>query len=81
MVTDPVAQAEYKAYKKRCSESAPAGLDLCARKRFELARNTDCRDMRQAWDDKWLPGRHQQSINELSTSVKKLTEWIAKNCP
>lgn len=81
MVTDPVAQAEYKAYKARCSQSAPPGLDLCARKRFELSRNTDCRDMRQAWDDKWLPGRHQQAINELDASVKKLTSWVAKNCP
>ena len=28
-VTDPLAVAEYEAYKKRCSESPPPGLDEC----------------------------------------------------
>jgi hypothetical protein len=37
--------------------------------------------MRKAWDDKWMPGRHAQAISELDQSIKKLAEFIARNCP
>jgi RHS repeat-associated protein len=74
-------QAEYEAYKRRCNEPLPPGLDSCAAARWKLARNQDCRNMRQAWDDKWQPGRHAGDLTNLDTSIARLKTFIANNCP
>jgi hypothetical protein len=37
---------------KECSSLSPCDLA-----RWKLQRNQDSRSMRQAWDDKWSPGR------------------------
>jgi RHS repeat-associated protein len=73
-------QQEFDAYKRRCSEQVPSGLNPCDSARWKLNRNTDCRNMRQAWDDKWSPGRHANDLKELDISIQKLKEWITKNC-
>jgi hypothetical protein len=39
-----------------------------------------CRDMRKAWDDNWMPGRHATDIDNLDRSIENLSNWIAKNC-
>jgi len=74
-------QKEYEEYKKRCNESPPSGLDACATARWKLARNIDCQNMRQAWDDKWQPGRHAADIANLGRAIAKLKHWISANCP
>jgi RHS repeat-associated protein len=80
-VADEVArQSEYSAYKSRCNQPPPPGLDPCAEAKWKLKRNTDCMNMRQAWDNKWLPGRHAGDIQNLQASIQKLTSWIAANC-
>jgi RHS repeat-associated protein len=84
-VTDPVAQREYEAYKRRCSEPTPGHLKVrgqeCERARWEFDRNLDCMIMRQAWDDRWMPGRHAQAIQELERGIIRLAEWHYHNCP
>ena len=79
---DPAVQRqnEYETYKKRCNQPAPPGLDPCALVRWQLQRNIDCRNMRQAWDDKWMPGRHANDILQLDRNIERLKDWIAKNC-
>ncbi len=37
-------------------------------------------DLRQAWDDKWEPGRHAPDIANLKRAIEKLDEWISLNC-
>jgi RHS repeat-associated protein len=73
-------QAEYDAYKKRCNETPPPGLDKCEKWRWLLQRNQDCRNMRQAWDDKWQPGRHEGDIRNLDKAIENLKQKIAKEC-
>jgi RHS repeat-associated protein len=74
-------QDEYDAYKRRCNEPPPPGLDPCDLARWKLSRNQDCRNMRQDWDNKWQPGRHDNDIANLDRSIQNLKQWIAQNCP
>ena len=76
---DWLRHRDYENYKNRCYEPEPPGLDPCASARWRLQRNTDCRNMRQAWDDKWMPGRHQTNIDELDSGIAKLKKWIERN--
>jgi hypothetical protein len=73
-------QRDYENYKNRCNEQPPPGLDPCALASWQLQRNTDCRNMRQAWDDKWMPGRHANDIDNLDRSIQNLKNWIDQNC-
>ncbi|WP_339133389.1 MAG: RHS repeat-associated core domain-containing protein [Candidatus Electrothrix sp. GW3-4] len=77
---DQARQAEYDRYKARCNERPPGGLDQCEKWRWLLQRNKDCRDMRQAWDDKWQPGRHQNDIDNLQRGIDKLQDKINRYC-
>ncbi|EEI3462224.1 RHS repeat protein [Salmonella enterica subsp. salamae] len=74
-------QSEYEAYKNRCNQSPPPNLDFCSLAKWKLSRNKDCRDMRQSWDNKWLPGRHAKNIAELDVGINKLAKTIADKCP
>jgi RHS repeat-associated protein len=71
---------EREAYKKRCNESPPKCLNPCETARWTLQRNIDCRRMRQTWDDKWYPGRHDGDIANLDRGIKDLRKWIWRNC-
>ena len=71
---------DYNAYKNRCNQPPPPGLSPCALARWKLQRNMDCRNMRQAWDDKWMPGRQASDIQNLNQSIANLEAWIRKNC-
>ncbi len=67
---------EYQGYKSRCNEKPPEGLSDCEKKEWELQQAKDCRDMRQAWDDKWYPGRHNQAIRDWNNRVKKIERTL-----
>jgi hypothetical protein len=80
LTEEQLRQVEYKSYKARCNQSPPPGLNPCDLARWKLQRNKDCRNLRQAWDDKWLPGRHQKDIQNLDQGIKNLEDWIRRNC-
>ncbi|MCU7311581.1 RHS domain-containing protein, partial [Escherichia albertii] len=73
-------QEEYRKYKDRCNQSPPPNLDLCSEAKWKLSRNKDCRDMRKAWDDKWRPGKHEDSIAQLEAGINKLETFITEEC-
>jgi len=73
-------QAEYEAYKAVCDQKNPTGLDPCAFARWKFNRNLQCMNMRQQWDDKWMPGRQAKDIADLKRGLKTLEEWIKRNC-
>jgi hypothetical protein len=77
---EQLRQVEYKSYKARCGQSPPPGLNPCDLARWKLQRNKDCRNLRQAWDDKWQPGRHLNDIENLDRGIRNLEEWIQRNC-
>jgi hypothetical protein len=73
-------QADYDAYKARCNEPPPPGLSPCNLAKWKLSRNTDCRNMRQRWDDKWSPGGHANDIANLDRRIQTLKDRAAKYC-
>ncbi len=74
-------EREYQEYKSRCTERPPPGLNDCEKAKWKLKRNQDCKRLREAWDRKWQPGRHQQNIDELDRAIQNLQDWISKHCP
>lgn len=36
--------------------------------------------MRKAWDDKWRPGKHENSIAQLEAGINKLETFITEEC-
>lgn len=73
-------QGEYEAYKRRCGEKPPGGLDECEELRWLIQRAKDCQRMRQAWDDKWQPGRHAQEIAKLDREIRNLQKRLENRC-
>lgn len=73
-VNDPQAQAEHDAYKQRYNEPPPPFKDPCEELRWRLKREEDLLRARQAWDAKWLPGRHAGMNGEIQskTAIRKL---------
>lgn len=61
---DPGAKADYKAYKDEYAQKPPPFNDECERLRWQLAREKTLLAARQAWDAKWLPGRHAGAFGE-----------------
>jgi RHS repeat-associated protein len=66
-VNDPQAQAEHDEYKRRYKEPPPPSRDPCEELRWRLKREEDLLRARQAWDAKWLPGRHAGMSVLIST--------------
>jgi RHS repeat-associated protein len=73
-------QAEYEAYKRRCGQSPPPGLDECEELRWKLQRQIDCLQMREAWDQKWAPGFHAGEIENVKRSIRNLKDEIKGKC-
>ncbi|MHA6882516.1 RHS repeat-associated core domain-containing protein, partial [Ralstonia pseudosolanacearum] len=74
------ADAEYKAYKGRCEEPPPPGLDKCAHAKWQRDRAKQCMDMRQNWDNAWWPNRHDQAIAGEYNRWKKWGKIVNKEC-
>jgi RHS repeat-associated protein len=71
---------DYKEYKKRCGQPAPAGLGICGKMIWSQQRNLDCRDMRQIWDDKYSPGEHAKDIRDLTRGILRDQKNIDRYC-
>jgi RHS repeat-associated protein len=79
---------ERQDYKDACDtptqkeKDAAASGDECAKLRERMARKKRCAEMRQAWDDKWSPGQHEEPINSakrgFNRDLEKLRE-LEKN--
>jgi hypothetical protein len=75
------ADAEYRTYKARCETKPPDTCSDCDKARFNVLRWLDCMRMRQAWDDKWWPYRHEIAINEAEDALKNAEEYVKNHCP
>jgi type VI secretion system secreted protein VgrG len=77
---DWLRENDYQRYKNRCGQKPPPGLSKCDELRWKLQQAKDCRDLRQRWDDRWQPGRHEQAINDWNNRVNRLNRIIAQEC-
>jgi len=77
-VNDPQAQAEHDAYKRNYSSPPPPFNDICEELRWRLKREEDLLKARQAWDAKWLPGRHAGMYGEdqSNNAIRKLKDKL-----
>jgi len=74
-------QLDYELYKWRCdNDKPPAGLDKCEAAKWQLERAEQCKTQRQRWDDKWMPGRHDQEILNVGNRVARWKRTVAKEC-
>ncbi len=77
-------QADYEEYKYGpCdpkNQIPPPGMNACQAALWKLNVVKQCRDKRQAWDDKWQPGTHAQEIDNIGRWVLKLEKIVEKAC-
>ena len=69
---DITKQSEYEAYKNVCNSPPPPTGDHCKDLSNRIKWMKQCRDLRQQWDDKYSPGRHDEPIRQLTQKIKKL---------
>lgn len=83
-VDDPEANQEWQDYKDRYREPPP-DLDECELLKWKLAREERLLQDRMAWDNKWMPGRHddamQQTRNAINNLKKKIKRVCKEECP
>lgn len=74
-------QAEHDAYKARCNQSPPSGLDQCETAKWELERNKDCFRMRLDWIRRWgsTPGLEDQ-LAQVERSIKNAEARVRELC-
>ena len=85
-VNDPQAQAEHDEYKRNYNTPPPPFNDPCEELRWRLKREEDLLRARQAWDAKWLPGRHAGMNGEIQSNnaIRKIKDKMKQqgcNCP
>lgn len=73
-------QREYEQYKNICNQPQPPGLDKCEAAKWRLNKAKQCKQLRQQWDDKWMPGRHSQAIQEMENAIRNAEADIQKYC-
>jgi hypothetical protein len=85
-INDPQAEAEHDEYKRRYDEPPPPFKDPCEELAWEVKREENLLRARQAWDAKWLPGRHAgmsgetQSLNRIK-KLKEKMKTLGCKCP
>ncbi|CUS39085.1 hypothetical protein COMA1_70019 [Candidatus Nitrospira nitrosa] len=74
-------QAEHDAYKARCNQGPPSGLDQCETARWELERNKDCFRMRLDWIRRWgsTPGLEDQ-LAQVGRAIKNAEARVKEFC-
>jgi RHS repeat-associated protein len=74
-------QADYDAYKDACRPLyLPVVMDPCAQLSRQIDHAERCIALRQAWDDKWMPGRHTEEILNLLIRLQNLKDKYSSDC-
>jgi RHS repeat-associated protein len=74
-------QADYDAYQAACSpQYLPASMDPCAQLSRQIDHAERCAALMQAWDAKWLPGRHDEKILTWLIRAQNFKDEYSKKC-
>jgi RHS repeat-associated protein len=71
---------EYNQYKEICNKPKPDGLNKCEEAKWKLNKAQKCVELRQNWDNRWWPGRHDHEIQNNRNTIEKAKKDIAKYC-
>ena len=79
-VDHPIAREQYRRYKAFCSAPPPPIGNICT----DLINRADwlfqCANMRENWDNEWMPGRHRQAIIELRRGAQNALTPLGQIC-
>ena len=73
-------QKEYDRAKELCDASVPAGANPCATLSRLIDHALKCIELYDAWDKRWLPGRHDTKIDDWKRREKELKEKHRRDC-
>lgn len=67
-------------YKRICEEPPPPNLDECETAKWQRDRAKQCKNLRQDWDNKFWPGRHDEAIRNAGRSETKWDKIVSRVC-
>jgi type VI secretion system secreted protein VgrG len=74
-------QSEYEAYKQACSPLyLRPSMDPCAALSLQIDHAKRCIGLRQAWDAKWQPNRHNDEIQNWLNRLQNLKDQHNRDC-
>jgi RHS repeat-associated protein len=56
------------------------GQSLCSYRKNKVDTLKDCIERKQAWDNRWEPGRHKINIQQMKDELLNIDAWIKKFC-
>lgn len=77
---DAQRQADYQFAKNFCDTPPPEGRNDCATLSSQIDHAEKCINLYEAWDAKWLPGRHSQKMNEWRNRLQNLKDEHKQKC-
>lgn len=73
-------QSDYARAKGFCDTPPPPGDNDCSTLSKQIDHAEMCVNLYESWDDKYLPGRHSQKIQEWKQRINKLKNEHNRNC-
>ena len=76
-------QREYDYMKDFCDNQIPQSspdVHRCSTLSAKIDHAERCVALYEAWDEKWLPGRHSQKISEWKTRTENVKEEHRRRC-
>ncbi len=77
---DSARQAEYQRAKNFCDTPPPPGSNDCSILSKQIDHAEQCISLYEAWDAKWLPGRHSQKIQTWRNRIQNLKDKHKREC-
>jgi type VI secretion system secreted protein VgrG len=77
---DSARQAEYQYAKNFCDTPPPPGSNDCSTLSRQIDHAEACIALYQAWDAKWLPGRHDTKIQDWQNRLNNLKAEHKAKC-
>lgn len=73
-------QSEYSKAKRFCDTPPPPGGSDCSTLSRQIDHAEQCIDLYEAWDEKWLPGRHDEKIAGWKNRLQNLKDEHNRKC-
>lgn len=85
--------SERRAYHRQCDQRSPednffdqftSKENLCNRTKWELEKWTQCKQMRDAYTEKWYDGvmddSHVGQMNQINQNIKRAEDNVRRHC-
>lgn len=79
-VSDAQRQSEYEVAKNFCDTPPPSGSNDCSTLSRKIDHAEQCISLYEAWDNKWLQGRHDKKLQSWRNRLQNLKDEHKRNC-